>query len=228
MSEMATLRKIRSAIGRIRRSRRQKRYAAIGLLAFLTTGVLSAIALNYVGDSNQDIGEARGIHVEYTMPAFPPVMVPAELPKAPVPELLNLGGLYPDSDGYVSHRPDAEPKKKSADHSGQAGIVILDDLRAAPPKSIFIKAIFGLPAIEYKAQHNRWGERDRGHHGHHHGHHGHHHPHDPPIPEPSTGLLLGLGLTLIGMTRRRARAATSSGASVASPPSQSNELTQGV
>ena len=229
MSEHVLKTQIRSAIRSLRRNRQRRklqRVAGIGLLAFVVVGTFAVFGANYTKDENRNIGEARGIHVPYSMPAFPPLIAPAEAPekfKAPLPGLLDLGNHY--DDGYKSHRPDDTSNQSQNKEPQKASIVILDDLRAAPPKSMFINAVFeeerlaqntGLPPNRFPSDLNAtmdgfgngWGH---GHHDHYGSGNGNGLQDDPPIPEPSTGLLLGLGLTVLGINRRRARGlATSS------------------
>lgn len=230
MTKKSNQSRVRAAIRRIRRNRHQRRYTAIALLTLLTIGVFSALALNYLDRGYRFIGEPRVTRVDYTLPALPPILVPLETPSVPMPKLLDLSALFTDSDGYESHRPDPNAKKSGLDRSDpqQPSIAILDDLRAAPPKSIFIKAVFGLPPVPWAREQDRWGRRDH-HGGHHGGHrHGHHHDHDPPVPEPSTGLLLGLGLTAIGISRRRSRTRTARRSqNIAIPPSRTTDFMDG-
>ena len=234
MSENDNQSDLESELQNVRGTRDRRRMLAFAILASLAIAIGFDLHDSYDVKRNQDIGEARGIHTEYTMPSFTPSLSPAEAPEtasAPLPQLLDLGSHYPEYPRAQSSGSAQSAPLGHMDVAVRPNIVVLDDLRAAPPKFMFIEALFeerladyrGLPQVQTAEDYDPFlnhedlhGHPDKCTGGHQ--YHAHCNP-DPPIPEPSTGLLLGLGLTALGIARRRARPARKGRAASAANPS---------
>ncbi len=126
---------------------------------------------------------------------------------------MNIRERYPDYDeGGRPEEPDEESsgaEDEAPSDDAPANLVILDDLRAAPPKSMFVRAVFDNIDEQYEPKKNRkwlwrygkdygdfiWGKKGKK----------KKRKKMPPIPEPGTGVLLGLGLTMLSEKRRRER-----------------------
>lgn len=207
----------RRARGRIRRARLRRRRQRITIASSLVLLLLSALAIGTV-----DYGKKQSKRIEiatqsnrgYPMPGIAPILARAESPKpeSDLPDLLNIEERFPDyREGLGRDDQDsgdeAPPEPPDAAPAGE--IVILDDLRAAPPKSMFIKAVFEESYDRFRPKKpRRWLAKDftddkpdlfgkkkkrrkkRK---------------DPPIPEPGTGILLGFGLAGIGSLRSAQR-----------------------
>ncbi len=152
----------------------------------------------------------QGVHT-YTMPALPTVLMQAQTGSEPTqPGLLNLDEMFPKrGNRELPEEPESEAAKK---------VAVLDDLRAVPPKEIFLEAIFltgdletddELPPIKLSRDFTdaNWFDLV-----------GDSKP--VPIPEPSTALLLSLGLGGLAAIRRRTRSQNTRDRQIASGANQ--------
>lgn len=215
-------RKARGRIRRARRRRRRQRIAAIALLLMLVFGAFAIGAVRYGATKHKQAEIAATSNISYSTPRIEPLLARAESPKpeSELPQLLNIRERFPDyDDGPRPESPDDESSGGEDDASpdnAPASLVILDDLRAAPPKSMFVRAVFENADETSPPKKSRdWLMRDWRRDGdevfgrkqHH-----HHKKKMPPIPEPGTGLLLGLGLVTLSGVRNRERRRTKPGA----------------
>ncbi len=201
----------RRARGRIRRARQKRqRHRTIGVV------VLTLIALLAFTSTAFDFLQRDRVRVLaghrsyfYQFPEITMVIAEAKRSIADVlPNLLKLDSLFPKlRRSKISAQEDDEENGQLVD------VKPLDDLRAAPPKELFLDAIFETGGLETNDSYPRirlsrdfTGKRcchiggDPG------------EPSDPPppvIPEPSTGLMLSLGLVIL-TTRSRSRSADTS------------------
>jgi len=146
--------------------------------------------------------------VSYSIPRVQPPSPASRFtpPKIASPPPSSIRERFPDYDEAPEPRePDPTPLD---DNVAQANLVVLDDLRAAPPKSLFVRAVFASDDdAEGPPRARRWLWRDKS------------NPQEelfwgkkdkrkkkkkaPPIPEPGTGVLVGMGLTMLCVSHRR-------------------------
>ncbi len=214
MDDWNARRKARGRIKRARRRRQRQRATAVAIALLLCVTALALGTVNYGAKKHRTREIEQTRYVSYSTPRIHPLAAVAE-PKPPeneLPQLLNIRERFPDYDeGGRPQEPEDESHGDEEEELGDEAppsFVILDDLRAAPPKSMFVRAVFENADEEYKPEKPRRRWRDN---------------HDrfkdlfwgkkgkrkkkkmPPIPEPGTGLLLGLGLTMLAEARRRQR-----------------------
>lgn len=204
----------RKARGRIRRAklrRRRQRVTAASLVLLLFFSVFAIGSVRYGVARNAEPRIVNQNRISYAMPAIVPQLALAEVkkPDNQLPQLL-FAERFPDyrnppgADNRNDQRGDRD--RPPADAATQ-NMVILDDLRAAPPKSMFIQAIFENADDNVQPKRrtpSRWvfddpvesmfdlvGYSPRN------------DPANPVVPEPGTGILLALGLTVLAGRRRR-------------------------
>jgi hypothetical protein len=194
----------RRARGRARKkrlARHRSRIIAFGILALSTFGIMANTAVDFVDEKVRVIENRRVI--EYVPPQLPLVVSQAEQSKpaaAQLPPLLNLDELFPTY--RDKHAEEPKPRKREVEEPEE--VALLDDLGAAPPKALYLEAVFqgGLEVIDgarpvrlsqdFIYSTVEWPLSGGG-------------P-LPSIPEPSTGILLGLGLIGLSVgSRARAR-----------------------
>ncbi|MCP4037427.1 MAG: PEP-CTERM sorting domain-containing protein [bacterium] len=219
----------RKAHGRIRRARQRRRrqqVTAIAALLLLLLGAVAAGTIQYGAKKHKQHEIATTSNMSYSLPRIEPLLARAETPKPEneLPQMLNIRERFPDYDG--GPRPEEPEEDGSSEESEEpsddalASMVILDDLRAAPPKSMFVRAVFENADKDYEPQKSRRWSKRKWHWG---GDEifGRKHRHKrkkkhPPIPEPGTAVLLGLGLVTMSSLRRRNRNRTRAGVAAAS------------
>jgi hypothetical protein len=211
-SDWNVRRKARGRIRRARIQRRRQRLTAAAIFMMLCLAVFAFGAVDYGEQRHIDIETAKKTRVSFSLPQIAPVLAQAgsSKPVDELPDLLPIKERFPDyRDVPKPLNPDDGNNGNEAgdpNESLESQLVILDDLRAAPPKSMFIDAIFenADSTLEYEGTvaflsqdftdpfPNLYG-----------------HPsedsrmNNPPIPEPGTGILLALGLTAIATLQRR-------------------------
>ncbi len=210
MDDWNVRRKARGRIKRAQRRRQRQRATAIAIALLLGVGALALGTVEYGVKKHRQLEIETSQNIGYSLPRIQPLAAIAEANEPELPQMLNIRERYPDYD--EGGRPE-EPEDSSGGEDeapsdeAPANLVILDDLRAAPPKSMFVRAVFENADNEYKPRkphkwlwrdHRRdfWGKR------------GKKKKKLPPIPEPGTGVLLGLGLTILSERRRRERRRT--------------------
>lgn len=216
MNDWNAQRKARGRIRRARLQRRRQRFTIASACILFFLSVLAIGAVNYGQTKTTQVEIAKHNNRSFSMPRMAPYLARAEAPKpkSDLPDLLNIEERFPDyREGLdrddLGNSGEDEGLPDETDASPAKQMVILDDLRAAPPKSMFIKAVFENSEENFKLKKpRRWL------------HHDFSHdkpdlygkkkkkpkkPKDPPIPEPGTGILLGLGLTAMGGLRRAER-----------------------
>ena len=204
----------RKARGRIRRAksrRRRQRITAASLMLLLLLSVFAVGSVRYGESRDTETRIATQHQRSYTMPRVSPLLARAEVVKrdSQLPQVLNSVERFPD---YRNPPRVEDPNLSSGDEGGTPPVqtpqelVILDDLRAAPPKSMFINAVFDNSDRD-TAQENsgpRWVFNDpldnnlldlAG------------HPDEgegsiPAVPEPGSSTLLGLGLVALAVRRK--------------------------
>lgn len=213
MDDWNVRRKARGRIKRARRRRQRQRATALAILLLLCTTVFALGTVNYGAKKHRALEIEQTQRTTYALPRIQPLAAVAQQEKPDeLPQMLNIRERFPDYG--EGGRPEEPPSESSGGEDELASdeaprrMVILDDLRAAPPKSMFVRAVFENIEEEYKPKKPRkWLWRD------------HDGDYDdiwgrkgkkkkkkmPPIPEPGTGLLLGLGLTMLSEGRRRHR-----------------------
>lgn len=213
MDDWNVRRKTRGRIRRAKTRRRRQRVTAAALMLLLAFSVFAVGSVNYGKTRSTEIKIANQHRITYTLPRVVPLLAQVESQSLDtnLPQVLNFNERFPDyrnppqvddPNQQSSGSEDAPPPVDAAQN-----LVILDDLRAAPPKSMFIDAVFessddgGGTADTFPP---RWlfvdnieddGSSLLG------------HPQEdlaiPPVPEPGTGGLLGLGLIALAIRDRR-------------------------
>ncbi len=177
----------------------------------LCLAVFAFGAVDYGEQRHFDLDTAKQPRVTFSLPRVAPVIAQAGSSQ-PVDELPDL---LPIKERFPNYRDLPKPKNPDEANNGDEGdelaersatrMVILDDLRAAPPKSMFINAIFeNADSAETFDQEvvffstdftdpftDLYGHPDQG------------VMDNAPIPEPGTGVLFWLGLTAIASWRKR-------------------------
>lgn len=203
----------RKARGRIRRAksrRRRQRITAASLMLLLLLSVFAVGSVRYGETRSTETRVATQHQRSYTMPRISPLLARAEVVKreSQLPQVLNFEERFPD---YRNPPSVEDPNLSSGDEDAPPPVdatqelVILDDLRAAPPKSMFINAVFDNTDHDTAQEDSgsRWvfnddpadsnlfdltGHTDEG-------------P-IPAVPEPGSSTLLGLGLATLAVRRK--------------------------
>lgn len=194
MTERELMRRVRGRARRARRKTQRLRAMGFAVLAIMALAVFSSTAFDYV--ERKSIAMTPRSVYTFEMPPLPLVLAQASA-RPEQPGLLQLDEKFPArGNRELPEEPEIEEPEK---------VVVLDDLRAAPPKEIFLEAIFlggsldteeDLPEIQLSRDftHERWpdlfGDTNK----------------STPIPEPSTALLLSLGLGGMAALRRSRKA----------------------
>lgn len=210
MNDWNIRRKSRGRIRRAKLQRRRQRSAGVGIVAMLFVAVFAVGAIRIGEKREKQIEIAKSPSSSYAMPHISPMLARAEADDGldEIPQLLRIKERFPDyKDRPEGNKPEDEPEAEEPPQ-----VVILDDLRAAPPKSMFIKAVFE----NARSQENQrpvtprsWMFKDYESDGSIFGRmHRKEDPTNPPIPEPGTGTLLALGLTAVAGWRTKQRRIT--------------------
>lgn len=212
MDDWNVRRKARGRIRRAKNQRRRQRTTAAALMLLLLFTVFAVGSVNYGETRSQEIKVANQHKVTFSMPQIVPLLASTTSlkPSTRLPQILNFNERFPDY-----RNPPQVDDPGDRDNGGQNGppqdrtrnMVILDDLRAAPPKTLFIDAVFeaaeGIAELEEIGP-PTWLFADTfdsnpmliG-------HPQNDDPMIPPVPQPGSGALLSLGL--IGLAFRRSR-----------------------
>ncbi|MFT5443714.1 MAG: hypothetical protein ACI8W3_002765 [Myxococcota bacterium] len=215
MSDWNIRRKARGRIRRAKLRRRRQRITAAGIVAMLFTAVFAVGAVT-IGEKRETRFEiAKSPSFSYSIPRISPMLARAESDEGldEIPQLLKIQERFPDyKDRPEGNKPDdeSEEPEETPEAEEQPQVVILDDLRAAPPKSMFIKAVFEnartqenqRPVTPRGWMFQDFEDGDGSIFGR------KHRKQNPPIPEPGTGTLLGLGLTAVAGWRTKQRRVT--------------------
>jgi hypothetical protein len=219
MTEHEIQRRARGRAHRARRERLRIRLACLAFLGLIGSFCISTTAVDFVKRERIRFLEPNQGDV-YTLPQLPVFIARAKPIKSSsiLPRLLDLKELFPK----FRKREPVEPDEQSdeGDSGEKKKVVILDDLTAAPPKDMYLNVIFAdgglgtredLPEIRLSKDFNGgggWGPLPIGVTG----------GGAPVIPEPSTGLLLSLGLIGIASHRRARRSDSADSNSTAPQP----------
>ena len=217
MNDWNAQRKARGRIRRARLRRRRQRITIATAFILMCLSIFAIGAVDYGQKKAKQVEIAENSHRSFALPRMTPILARAESPKpdSDLPDLLNIEERFPDyregldrDDGSAGE--EEAPPEEPDDSSAAQKMVILDDLRAAPPKSMFIKAVFeNSGEVDKPKKRRKWlsydisdddmlGKKQKK-------RKKPKKPKNPPIPEPGTGLLLGLGLTGISGLRRAER-----------------------
>ncbi|MBW2292696.1 MAG: PEP-CTERM sorting domain-containing protein [Deltaproteobacteria bacterium] len=184
---------------------------AVGVLLMLCLAVFAFGAVDYGEKRHFDLEVSKQPRVTFSLPRIAPVIAQAGSSQ-PVDELPDL---LPIQERFPNYRDVPKPKNPDDGNNGDEGdpfangsetnMVILDDLRAAPPKSMFVNAIFeNADSKQTNEELIIWFTEDfTDPMGDLYGHPDENVMANPPIPEPGTGVLLCLGLTAIASWRKR-------------------------
>lgn len=189
---------------------------AAAVLLMLCLTVFAFGTVNYGAKKSKQTEIAAKSNMSYSLPRIAPVLARAEAakPENELPQMLIIKERFPNYDGGprpIEPGDDSSGGAEEEEDDAPRAMVILDDLRAAPPKSMFVKAVFENNDEKPERDRSRkWvtqkvfddfgdlcckpGKKKRK-------------KKIPPIPEPGTGVMLGLGLTLLAGWRQGDRSA---------------------